>query len=211
MFLSDNVDSKGIVKLSLKEIANAIGENKMWVSRHLNALENVKLIHKEMLRDSVTGIKTYKYGITPLISIICNMTDSDVVLRGSVTEEFNKIWKLYRRDGSKGNKASAYKNYLKLSKKDREDMASSLKYFMAFTLPKYRPMMPKFIKEKTWQYPREFNGKVIPMNEYRIADVEAFKGWFNKAVAGTDIPQVAEVTPERHVNLNIAIRSILIL
>lgn len=29
------------------------------------------------------------------------------------------------------------------------------------------------------------------------------KEWFNRKVEGTDIPKVVEVTPERHVNLNI--------
>ena len=61
----------------------------------------------------------------------------------------------------------------------------------------------RLIKDKYWKTPREFNGKVIPMDKYRIADIDAFKDWFNGMVKDTGIPMVTEVTPERHVNLNI--------
>lgn len=203
LFLADNTDSKGLVKLGVREISRRIGESPMWVSRHIKALSDVKLIQNEPLQKSVTE------EISPIKVLKCCLTTSyglsteNGMLQNDDTEKFNKIWKYYRRDGSKGNKTSAYKNYLNLSQKDKEAMAKYLPYFMAFTLPKYRPMMPKFIKEKTWQYPREFNGRVIPMDNYHIADIEAFKKWFNDLVVKTDIPQVVEVTPERHVNLNI--------
>lgn len=203
LFLADNTDSKGLVKLGIREISRRIGESPMWVSRHIKTLCDVKLIQKEPLQKGVTENIDPKRLLKCCLATSYEKLEKDGSLQNSDTEKFNKIWKYYRRDGSKGNKTSAYKNYLNLSQKDKEAMVRTLPYFMAFTLPKFRPMMPKFIKEKYWQYPREFNGRVIPMDNYHIADIKAFKKWFNDLVKGTDIPQVTEVTPERHVNLNI--------
>lgn len=203
MFLADNADSKGIVKMGVREISRRIGEKPMWVSRHIQELCNANIIQSSIIQNSVTE------NVNPLKIIKCCATVSyglmqkDDMIQNSDTELFDKIWKSYRRDGSKGNKTSAYKNYLNLSQQDKVDMAKYIHYFMAFTLPKFRPMMPKFIKGKFWKSPKEFNGKVIPTDNYRIADIDAFKEWFNRKVEGTDIPKVVEVTPERHVNLNI--------
>lgn len=203
LFLADNANSQGLVKMGVREISRHVGKNPVWVSRHIKALNDVKLIQNEPLQGCVTGnigqIKVLKCCIT----VSYKLPDKSGVLQDGVTEKFKEIWKYYRRDGSKGDKTRAYKNYLNLSQKEKEEMAKALPYYMAFTLPKFRPMMYKFIKEKTWQYPIEFKGRVIPMDNYNIANTEAFKEWFNKAVEGTDIPPVTEVTPERHVNLNI--------
>lgn len=203
LFLADNTDSKGLVKMGIREISRRIGENPKWVSRHIKTLCEVKLIQSETSQKSVTG------NINPIKVLKCSLTTSyvQVNVKGMTqsvdTEKFERLWNYYRREGGKGDKTRAYKNYLNLSRKDKEAMEKALPYFMAFTLPKFRPLMPKFIKEKTWQNPIEFNGRVIPMGNYHIADIEAFKEWFNGRVVGTDIPQVTEVTPERHVNLNI--------
>lgn len=203
LFIADNTDSKGIVKMGVREISRRIGENPMWVSRHIESLINSGLIANKMLPSNVTEKTTSKKVLTCCVSTSYEKAEKAQTLQGSVTDKFDKIWKSYRRDGSKGNKTSAYKNYLNLSQQDKVDMAKYIPYFMAFTLPKFRPMMPKFIKGKFWKSPKEFNGKVIPTDNYRIADIDAFKEWFNRKVEGTDIPKVVEVTPERHVNLNI--------
>lgn len=203
LFLADNVHSDGYVKMSLKEISNNIGENPMWVSRHIKLLEKIGLVTKEVLREGVTGINAQKVKLKPSVIITYANVNKKEVLREGVTEDFEKIWNMYSRAGQKGNKTSAYKNYLKLPKKDKEDIAKYTPYYMAFTVPSFRPMMPKYIKDKYWQYPKVVNGRQIPMDNYFVVDIEKFKTWFNNAVRGTDIPMVTEVTPERHVNLNI--------
>ena len=203
LFIADNADCNGIVRMGIREIARRIGENPKWVSRHIKTLEDVKLIHNQVSQNGVTE------NICPIKAIKCSLItsyekiDVSCMSQNSDTEKFQEIWKYYRRDGSKGNKTNAYKNYISLSQKDKVEMKNALPYFLAFTLPKYRPMLSKFIKDKYWKTPREFNGKVIPMDKYRIADIDAFKDWFNGMVKDTGIPMVTEVTPERHVNLNI--------
>lgn len=52
MFLADNADSEGIVKMGIREISRRIGESPMWVSRHINYLCELNFIqsvpvHKE--------------------------------------------------------------------------------------------------------------------------------------------------------------------
>lgn len=217
-YLSLNKDKNGFFCLGYRELSRRTGMSEKWIRTAVKKLEDYKVLKAQSpaLLSAVSSalLSAPKKSCNMLIHILFASTkeDSESALlsaHSSAPKEdenkltFEKLWKRYRRDGSKGNKTSAYKNYLKLSKKDKEDMASFIGYFMAFTLPKYRPMMPKFIKDKTWQYPREFNGKEIPMTNYKIADIEAFKSWFNRKVEGTDIPKVVEVTPERHVNLNI--------
>ena len=203
LFLADNTDSKGVVKMGIREISRRIGENPMWVSRRIKDLCEANIIQSSPIQKSVTENIAASKVIKCCATVSYGMVQKSNVVQNSDTELFDKIWKMYRRDGNKGNKTSAYKKYLNLSKQDKEDMAKYIPYFMAFTLPKFRPMMSKFIKDKYWHNQKEFNGRVIPMDRYRIADIEAFKEWFNKEVMGTDIPKVAEVTPERHVNLNI--------
>lgn len=203
LFLADNTDSKGVVKMGIREISRRIGESPMWVSRHIKDLCEANIIQSAPIQKCVTENIAASKIIKCCVTVSYGMIQKSKVVQNIDTELFDKIWKMYRRDGNKGNKTSAYKNYLNLSKQDKEDMEKYIPYFMAFTLPKFRPMMSKFIKDKYWHNPREFNGRVIPTDRYRIADIEAFKEWFNKEVMGTDIPKVAEVTPERHVNLNI--------
>lgn len=186
-YLYLNKDKSGFVCLGYRELARRTGMSEKWIRTSVKKLDDYKVLKVQQSALS-----------SALSSALLSAPNDD---ENKLT--FEKLWKRYRRDGSKGNKTSAYKNYLKLSKKDKDNMARFIEYFMAFTLPKYRPMMSKFIKDKTWQYPREFNGKEIPMHNYKIADIDAFKEWFNRKVEGTDIPKVVEVTPERHVNLNI--------
>ena len=203
LFLSDNADRKGVVKMGIREISRHIGESPMWVSRHIESLISSGFVANQMLQRGVTEEIAHKKVITCCVSTSYEILENKQMLQKSVTDKFDKIWKYYRRDGSKGNKTTAYKYYQNLSQEDKDDMINAMPYFMAFTLPKFRPMMPKFIKGKYWKNPKEYNGKVIPMDNYRIADIDAFKDWFNRKVEGTDIPKVVEVTPERHVNLNI--------
>lgn len=221
-YLYLNKDKNGFVCLGYRELARRTGMSEKWVRKVVKKLEDYKVLKVQPSAPPSALLSAPKKSCNTLIHILLTNTekDSESALLSAPSSAppsapssapnddenkltFEKLWKRYRRDGSKGNKTSAYKNYLKLSKKDKDNMARFIEYFMAFTLPKYRPMMSKFIKDKTWQYPREFNGKEIPMHNYKIADIDAFKEWFNRKVEGTDIPKVVEVTPERHVNLNI--------
>ena len=221
-YLYLNKDKSGFVCLGYRELARRTGMSEKWIRTSVKKLDDYKVlkVQQSALSSALSSalLSASKKSCNTLIHILPTDTkeDSQSALSSALSSAllsapnddenkltFEKLWKRYRRDGSKGNKTSAYKNYLKLSKKDKDNMARFIEYFMAFTLPKYRPMMSKFIKDKTWQYPREFNGKEIPMHNYKIADIDAFKEWFNRKVEGTDIPKVVEVTPERHVNLNI--------
>lgn len=203
LFLADHADSKGTVKLGVREMSRQIGESPMWVSRHIEELSNAKLVYTMPLQKSVTE------NINPRKIIKCCLTASygkiaeNGMVQNTDTERFDKIWASYHRDGDKGSKKSAFRNYLNLSQQDKDSLEKDLPYYMAFTKPQFRVMMPRLIKEKIWKNPKEVNGILIPMDNYRIANVEAFKKWFNEEVEGTDIPKVTTVTTDRQVNLNL--------
>lgn len=196
LYIAAHADEGGTANLSVRGVAKAIN-----IDRNKAQKLAQKLAQKSTLKSSGKANKT---ALTLYSKDIFHFEKSQLESQLSDDKnDFEKIWKFYRRDGSKGDKTSAYKNYERLSRKDKENMAKYLPYYMAFTLPKFRPMMPKFIKGKTWQAPCEFNGRPIPVMGYHIADIGKFKKWFNDLVEGTDIPKILDVSEERRVNLNI--------
>lgn len=120
---------------------------------------------------------------------------------------FDFVWELY---GKRGTKKTAKSRYEKLSKKNKISVIEYIPYYLAFTEPKHRKYFEVFISREQWtNILQDQNGKQIPFidengdKQYHVASVESFKEWFNALVQGTAIPQVQDVTPERHVNLNI--------
>ena len=60
MFLADNADSKGIVKMGVREISRHIGEKPMWVSRHIQELCNTNIIQSSTIQKECQPVKDCK-------------------------------------------------------------------------------------------------------------------------------------------------------
>lgn len=193
LYLATHSDDEGKTNLSVRSVAKAIN-----IDRNKAQKLAQKLAQKSTLKSSGKANKT---ALTLCSKDFFHFDKSQLESQLSdECEEFEKIWIEY---GRRGTKKIAKKRYDGLSSEKKKEMAKSIPYYLAFCNPGYYVYLEKYISQEYWNKTEDYEGDPIPKDGYRIADVYRFIEWFNKKVAGSGIPQISELTPQRRRMLNI--------
>lgn len=211
MFLIREKDKNGIASLGNREIARRVGKSESWVrtmvktftKRHIlnavpnapsNALPNAPYnMTKKAVRVNVTLI------FDEAENAPSNAVPNAVPNAGNVMT-FEDIWKAY---GKIGSKKLAKERFDRLSENKKKALADSIPYYLAFHDPAYFAHLSTYISREGWNVLESYDGVLIPREGYHIANAGKFVEWFNRKVAGSNIPQISGLTPARYRMLNI--------
>ena len=197
MFLIREKDKNNIVNIGYREIARRIGKGEHWVRLMIKNFTKKKIVKISNDATSDATSDARKSAIIVLFSII---KDAQTDAQTDASISFEDIWKKYNKHGTK---KVAKSRFDRLSKENKEKLEKSIPYYMAFCEPSYHVYLEKYISNEYWNRVEVFDGVPIPKDNYRVADVGKFLVWFNKKVAGSGIPQISELTPQRQRMLNI--------
>lgn len=203
MFLICNKDKNDNISLSNREIARRITKSESWVRTKIKLFTKANIISakenaKENARKKASNVQNIRH-LHVLYSLTKNAKEN-ASKNAEKDDVFEEIWKEYGRIGSKKIAKSRYE---KLSNNKKDLLRKSIPYYRAFCSPGYYVYLEKYISNEYWNRVEVFEGVPIPKDRYRIADVDRFLEWFNKKVAGSGIPQISELTPQRRRMLNI--------
>lgn len=91
LFIADNTDCKGVVKMGIGEISQCVGESPMWVSRHIKSLISSGLVTNQMLQRDVTGETAHEKPLTCSVSISYEMLENIQMLQRGVTDKSDNL------------------------------------------------------------------------------------------------------------------------
>ena len=203
MFLVCNKDKNDNISLSNREIARRINKSESWVRTKIKLFTKANMINAEENAKKNAHKKASNAQNIRRLHVIYSLTknaEKSASENAEKDEIFEEIWKEYGRIGSKKLAKSRYE---KLSNNKKDLLRKSIPYYRAFCSPGYYVYLEKYISNEYWNRVEVFEGVPIPKDNYRIADVGKFLEWFNRKVAGSRIPQISELTPQRRRMLNI--------
>lgn len=203
MFLICNKDKNDNICLSYREIARRINKSESWVRTKIKLFTKSNIINAEENAKENAHKKTSNAQHIKHLHVLYSLTknaEENASENAEKDDSFEEIWKEYGRIGSKKLAKSRYE---KLSNNKKDLMRKSIPYYLAFCNPEYYVYLEKYISQEYWNKTEGYEGIPIPKDRYRIADVDRFLEWFNKKVAGSGIPQISELTPQRRRMLNI--------